>query len=210
MKFQYPITISIGIGRKVAEDKYTRIPDTEDFKFLIRTITRREFQIWKSRYEDQPDELEEILIQEAVTETPSTFKGQDWEWDIVYAGIPSQLAIKILNLSGFGSSEPDAGMTQRTEEYVTSDESKYDLIILMAFDLHLEELLDMETEVWHRTLALAYMKLQLLGIDPEAILDPEKAKRKMPTGSMAPPQVQGHPQGGQHTWMEQSGFSFES
>lgn len=180
-----PLQIKVHLYRETSPDGRLRVPVSEVFNFRIRTLNRREFQAWNLD-SLTPSDFEEKILQNCVLEYPDLFRGYPWDWNQVYAGVVAQVIDKIINLSGFGA-EPDPDVIQKAQDYIQSEEAKYDLIIMTAFNYKLEELMEMDSDIWHRLAGLAQTKIAMLGIDPDVILDPEGFAKKAPHGGNMPP-----------------------
>ncbi len=190
----HPVQIPYSRGYRALPGEVRLTLQVEWYAFVIRNLTRREFLLWQTECRSQI-ELEDRLLKETVLEHPAQFRDQPWDWDEVYAGIVQQLIQKILQLSGFGS-HPDPDVLSRTEEYLTSEASRYDLIIMTAFNYKLEEVLELDPDHYHKLVGLAQWKLMLSGIDPQIILNPEASRKGGPGTQHAPigPSVPGQPQ----------------
>lgn len=187
-----PLRLEVPLGYRVSDDGRCRVPVVDAFDFKLRILNRKEFKEWNTECKTS-DALEAKILKLCVIEHPATFRGQPWNWDDVYAGIVASLTDKLLKVSGFGA-EPDPEVIRRVQDYLESDESKYDLIIMMAFNYTLDQILEMDSETWHIHTGLAQMKLAALGINPDVILEPQSGGR--PTAVVqAPPQepARGHP-----------------
>lgn len=174
--YRYPVQVQLFQGWDA--DARHLFPRIETYQFVVRTVTRREFQNWQLAH-PVPTDFEDRLLREAVLETPAEFRGRPWDWDTVLAGIAAQVVEQVLSLSGF-SQEPHPFIMERVREYTASEEAKFDMLILTATDAYkLEELQDMHPEDYHKLVALAQWKLGLIGLDPDIILDPEAYEKKM-------------------------------
>lgn len=215
----YPVVIHIQRGWEVAPNGLTVQPKVEEYRFEVRTLTRREYRRWTGEQLELL-QFQDHLLEHAVVRHPATFHGAPWDWDRVYAGVVDQLLDEILWLSGFGPDGrgPHPLITQHAHAYLGDGQSNYDLMILCAFDAYkLEDLFDMHPEDWQKLAGQAQRKLYLLGLDPEAILDPEgyadrmkKERRKRQNqvqGGQNPAQMNWGPGARQQT-MSEGGMSF--
>jgi hypothetical protein len=184
--------LEVPLGYRVSEDGRCRVPVVDAFDFKLRILNRKEFKDWNTECKTS-DELEVKILEHCVLEHPKTFRGQPWDWDEVYAGVVASITDKILKVSGFGS-EPDPEVIRKVQDYLESEESKYDLLIMMAFNYTLDEVMEMDSETWHIHTGLAQMKLAALGINPDIILEPQ-AVTKSPVAGPLPAQdpVRGYP-----------------
>lgn len=175
--FKYPIQIRIfqRYGHDPETSKFIAIYDT--YSFVVRTLTRREFENLESL--DLPMVLlEDRVVEIGCLEHPETFRGEPWDWEKVPAGVVEQLAHRILQLSGF-KGDPDPLVLEPATKYLQSEGAKYDLMILTVLPQYkLEDLLDMDVAIWHRIVGHSYSKMLLQGMDPDAILNPEKYAKK--------------------------------
>ena len=202
MNFRYPIKAYLYRGEKIVNNEIVKIG--LEWDFTIRSVSRKEFMVIDIDSNSR-EELEDKLLELAVIEHPTTFQGEEWDWDNVYAGVVAQVIEQILSISALDGRENSPQVVERTAKYIDSKEARYDLLIMMAFNTTLDEILQMETEIWSRTVGLAYMKLKALGMDPQQLLeeqseeDIKKAETKRKLASLPMPVVQGHPQGGVHS-----------
>jgi hypothetical protein len=176
MTFTYPIDLSVFSHWTSASGSLTLVPVTEQFSFRVRPINRLEGMQWRAASRDD-HEFGDLVLQHAVIEHPETFRGEPWEWDGIYAGLADQVLRRVLDLSGYGDGQSELG--KRVQAYLDGEDARCDLVILTAFDgMDLEKLLTMTPELYYRSLGLAQQKLALLGLDPDAILDPEAFRKK--------------------------------
>jgi hypothetical protein len=176
MNFTYPITLRLFSHWATSPGSMTLVPVEEVFNFRVRPINRLEGMQWRSASRDD-NEFGDLVLHHAVLEHPESFRGEPWNWDEIYAGLADQVLRRVLDLSGYGDGQSE--LAQRVHEYLESEEAKSDLVILTAFDgLDLEKLLTMAPELYYRSLGLAQTKLALLGLDPDAILNPEGYRKK--------------------------------
>lgn len=174
----YPVTIGIQRGWQIAPDGILVVPLVDEYSFLVRTLSRREFRLWTSQF-PHPDDFEDHLIRETVLRHPPEFRGRPWDWNEVFAGIAQRVVQEVLALSGFAE-YPHPEIIGRTEAYLASPESHYDLLIMAAFDgYRLHELEDLSSEQFQKLVSQAQRKLYLIGLDPQAILDPEGYAQKL-------------------------------
>jgi hypothetical protein len=174
--FTYPIILRVPLRHAVSPDG-RRIEHLHDeFHFQVRGITRAEYKSWTLQHPDRVD-LEERVLAEAVVSHPPTFHDQPWDWDQLYFGVAHQLVNEILAISGYGGG-PHPTLTARVDEYFGGEESKYDLLILTAMPYTIEQLMEMEPEMWHLAVRHSCEKLWRMGIDPDSILNPEAYEKK--------------------------------
>jgi hypothetical protein len=188
---QYTHTVKLFPRLLAVPGRARLVPHAEEFTFRIRHVTRREFQDWKLAAPDQAA-LEDQLLQAAVLAHPATFRGEPWDWERVYAGLPQQVIDRILQVSGF-TEVADPDVMARTEEYLNSETSQFDLLIVTALNYKVEEVWDMDPDTYHRVLGLAQRKLQIFGIQA-----PVGGAGGAGGGAAAPPSgppVKGQPQG---------------
>jgi hypothetical protein len=192
--FSYPFVVELQTSSRIHPQTGRRLRVVDQYPFRVRPLTRAEFTQARSSSSGSGSlELEDYILRAAVLETPADFQNQPWDWDRVYAGIAQQVVEKVLGLSGFGCM-PDPLVTAPAETYLAGEESRYDLLILMAFNYRLEELWEMAPELWYRLIGLAEMKLALLGVDPQQILNPTGKKAAPKASVTLPPSViRNHP-----------------
>jgi hypothetical protein len=172
----FPLTLTVGKGFIPSPDLTKVIPAGETFFFQIRMVTRGEYRRWVSSLDD-PYDLEERILQEAVVERPERYHDQPWDWENVPAGLPPRVVQEILFLSGF-EEEKHPGIMAEVEAYLASEEAGYDLMIMTAFKYKLEELSELPADEWYRLIGLATRELAILQLNPEVFLDPEKAAKE--------------------------------
>lgn len=137
-----------------------------------------------------PVDFEGHVLRQCVISAPTHFEGRPWDWDECFAGVAVQVLTKIYNLSGLGS-EADPEIVRAVEDYLGSTEARFDLVIMTAYNYKLEELMVMDHRDWHMLVGISQMKLEMMEIDTEAILYPERKKQKrgkivQPGGTRAP------------------------
>jgi hypothetical protein len=172
----YPLTVRVYKGWGLPSGSHYLTVLYHTFDFEVRGVTRREYNDWHQQFPD-PVEFEGKLLRECVMSGPTHFEGNDWDWDLCFAGAAQQVLDKIYNISGFGTA-PDPEITYPVETYLNSIEARFDLVIMSAYNYKLEELMDMDQAHYHKLLGLAQMKLEMMQIDTEAILYPERAKKR--------------------------------
>lgn len=174
----YPVLVGIQRGWQIAPDGLLVVPQVDEYLFTVRTLSRREFRHWTTRFPD-PVAFEDHLLREVVLEHPAEFRGRRWDWDDVFAGIVQRVVQEVLALSGF-SETPHPEIVARAEQYLAGQESHYDLLIMSAFDSYkLEDIEALSAEQFHKLVGQASRKLYLIGLDPQAILDPEGYAQKL-------------------------------
>lgn len=171
----YPVTISHTL-RWEAVPGGTIQPVCDHYRFTVRPITRQEYQDWELLCHSD-NEMEARILDEAVQSYPQTLRttaGEvPWSWDRVPAGVVANLLETVLQLSGFGENAHPL-IIERANQYLNSPGARQDLIILMAFDYNLDDLLAMDSESWHKLLGMAMKKLHALGIDPNSLFAPPR------------------------------------
>lgn len=172
----YPITVTVYKGWGFLPNTIYIAPLYYTFNFEVRGFTRREYGEWQHECSDLV-EFEGKLLKECVVVGPTHFDGKLWDWDECFAGVAEQVLEKIYNLSGYGSA-PDLEITRPVEAYLNSPEARFDLVIMTAYNYKLSELMDMDQVEYHKILGSSQMKLEMMEIDTEAILYPERAKKR--------------------------------
>lgn len=198
----YPVELALPLGYRFDPQKGYVAKCFETLPFVIRTISRKQYRSW-TEYNQSMSFLEERVLEECVLSYPAYFGGQPWDWEEIPAGIVDQLVKQVLNMSGWGEA-PSPVIQQRVQDYLESEEAKYDLLIMTAFPYKREELEEMDLEDWQALAGMAPIKLAVVGIDPNLILDPKGARKTGPSGSGASPNVQGLPQHGKQVAEEAS------
>lgn len=192
--YTYPLVLYAGIGVKPSDDLRGYVPEGESFEFLIRGITRKELRDWKVLYSNVFD-LQDRVLKEAVLSHPEEFHGEPWNWDNVYAGIVESVIQSISSISGF-EGEPDPRVISEVEEYLLSEESGYDLMIMTALNYKLSELREMDATEWYTLIGISRRKLTLLDLNADAFIDPEAVSANKPQrGGFMPSQTQRTPNG---------------
>jgi hypothetical protein len=174
--YSYPMMVQVYKGYGLLPGTLYLGPLYETFPFLIRGFTRQEYTEWQQRF-PRPGDLEDHLLATCVVTQPDQYHNSSWDWNAIPAGIAQQILDKIFSLSGYGD-QPDPDITLPVNTYLNSQEAKYDLLIMTAYNYKLEDLLTMDHQHWHQLIGLAQYKLEMMGIDTEMILDPDKAKKK--------------------------------
>lgn len=174
--FQYAFTIELSRGVMVPSGACRLLRIAESFPFSVRSMSRAEFARWRADSSCDMTFQDQVLA-ECVLAHPDRFQEEPWEWDAVYAGVVQQVFEKIMGLSGFGPA-PDPELIGNAEQYLRGEEARYDLLLMTAFNYRLEEILALDSELWHRLVGLAEMKLVWMGFDPNQILNPEAVKKK--------------------------------
>ena len=174
--YRYSFQARVYRGWGVPENSIYLQPIYDTYDFVVRGITRREYETWQVESANLSD-LEGRILEEAVLVHPSHFGREKWNWDNVLAGIADQVLNKIYDLSGLGN-KLDPEVSNPVEEYLGSIVARYDLVILMGLDQYkLSDLLDMDHREWNMLVGLAQYKLSLLGIDSDEILYPGEKKK---------------------------------
>lgn len=191
--YKYPLDVKVYKGWGLPPGSIYLSPLYYTYNFIVRGVTRNEYYTWLQEYPN-PVDFEGKVLREAVLEGPETYRDKPWDWDECFAGVAEQVLEKIYRISGFGT-QPDEDVTTAVEKYITSEEARFDLVIMTAYNYKLEELMAMDHRLWHMLVGSAQMKLEMMGIDTEAILYPEKAKKRkakvaLPTGKDATGMVQ--------------------
>lgn len=177
---RYPFRVQIENGLRVdhAELKVLRIYETFDFE--LQSMTRAQFQQMEAQFPNKVD-FQNAVLDQYVLKTPALFQGRPFVWDDFYAGLAAQVYQKILTLSGFivPGGTMDMDMIEPARQYLTSEEAKYDLLIMTAFPQYkLEDLLNMDPQYWHRLIGMAEAGCRIRDFDPELITNPGNIQRK--------------------------------
>lgn len=178
--FKYPFTVQLERGHQIDHERLKVLRVYESYEFELRSLTRREFEFLRDKHPDMID-FRSAVLDLAVLRTPELFHGQPFAWDAFYAGLAEQVYQKILTLSGFivagGSMDPD--LIEPARRYLGSEEAKYDLLIMTAFKRYgLEDLLDIDPQLWHRLIGLAEAECRVMGLDPDTITNPGNIEKK--------------------------------
>lgn len=192
----YPVTITLPRGYGCQPDglRYGWLFD--ELQFEVRALSRGELTRLRRRHVDGC-EFEEAVLAAAVVEHPTHFLGRPWDWQLIYAGVASLVADEILSLSG--TRGPHPLITERVNAYLSSPDSRGDILILSAgFNLRPDEVRELDPETWQASLELAILKLRTMGMADfvDAILEPGKAKKPRLPLPGGPPGSQPAPQRG--------------
>src|SRR5438034_3218351 len=149
--YTYSLQVKVYKGWGIPLGSKYLSPQYYTYNFVIRGITRREYEDWQRQYPSLVD-LEGKILKEAVISGPTHFRGVEWNWDDCFAGVAEQVLQKIYNLSGLGE-VLDVEVSNPVEEYLNSSVARFDLVILMALDQYkLEDLMTIDHREWNMLL----------------------------------------------------------
>lgn len=169
-------------GVIIAPEGDRLIDDNDYLEFTIRSITRKEYKDWVTLSIGDRFDFEDLVLEKAVLKHPTHFLSETFSWDILYAGIPSQVVEEVLDLSGLSDKGPSQEALDIAAEYLNSEVAKYDQLIILARDCYkVSEIEDLHPDDWHKEVGQSYNKLKLLGINPDEIISggTNKEKEKM-------------------------------
>lgn len=155
----------------------------DEIEFTVKPITRAELREIMDDYEDEWAQEDELVRRCVMSPT-------DIDLDMCPAGVISELAQRIIDVSGLGDDNIQAEMFAGAREEARTADRAFDLMIMMGLGISsIDELEAMPMDRWMLLAAMAERALvEFYGIPPDTIASfikgeppkPEKPVQQIP------------------------------